>query len=273
MKTLTFLIALLSLQFCFAEALLLKADLDPREVVLPAGYKLWSQVQAENIINRAMRNEVLHYSSLYLESEVSNSDYFQFLKSWSDAGFNEQERIVLMDTLQKSHMTAAQKNQWLCRIDLERNCGKIKIFPKHLSAILQKFDWLIIDGQAYPRMSWDEISIPDESLTWTFLSARFETYSFKGRWEELKFKNPALADWVTGQCDNFTVHPEVQSLDNNILINRNCLKSSLVKPKQEPSFYETNKKSIWIAAGLVLGAGAFNTFSGNKIILEKPSFR
>ncbi len=273
MKMLAFFIILLNLQICFAEALLLKADLDPKEIALPSGYKLWSQVQADNIKNRLMRDEVLNYSSLFLDRKVSNSDFIQFLASWSDSGFNEQERIVLADTLQKSNLPTAQKNLWLCRIDLERNCNKIKIFPKHLSALLQKFDWLIIDGQTYPRMSWDEISIPDESLTWIFLSSRFETYSFKGKWEELKFKNPVLADWISGHCDNFTVHPEVQSLDNNILLNRNCLKSSLVKPTPAPSFYDKNKKSIWIAAGLVIGAGAFNTFSGNKIILEKPSFR
>ena len=272
-KSIIILCTVLSSQLCSAGSLILSADMDPREIVLPSGYKLWSQSQAEQIDNRPMRDDVLNYSTLYLENRISNSDFLNFLKSWAEKGFNFQERIILTDTLKKSNMTSTLKDQWLCRIEAERNCAKTKIFPKHLSPILQKYDWLVIDGQIFPRMAWDEISLPNESLTWIFLSSRFETYTFQGKGEELKFRNPILKNWVTGTCDNFTVHPEIQSLENNVLVNRNCLKSSLAKPLIEPSFYEKNKNSIWIAAGLVIGVGAFNSFSGKKIVLEKPSFR
>lgn len=267
------LLSLICASVTFAEGLLLKGDMDPREVSLPRGYKLWSDVQAEKAKNRPMREEIMNSSGLYLEARVSHSDFVQFLKSWAELGFNQQERIVLTDTLQKSNMPVALKNQWLCRLDSERNCQKIKIIPKHLSPLLQKFDWVVIDGQVFPRMSWDEISIPDENMTWTFYSSRFETYTFKGKWEDLKFKNPNLVDWVTGTCESFSVHTSVQDLENQVLLNRSCLKSSLVVPKKDPSFYDQNKNKIWIAAGLVLGGGVANNLSGKKIILEKPSFR
>lgn len=267
------ILGLICTRVTFAEGLLLKGDMDPREVSMPRGFKLWSDIQAEKIRSRPMREEVMTSASLYLESRISLADFVQFLKSWADLGFNQQERIVLTDTVQKSNMPVNLKNQWLCRLDSERNCQRIKLIPKHLSPILQKYDWVVIDGQVYPRMSWDEISITDENMTWTFLSSRFETYNFKGKWEDLKFKNPNLVDWVTGTCERFVVQPTVQDLDTSVLVNRGCLKSSLVVPKSEPSFYEQNKNKIWIAAGLALGASVAGNLSGKKIILEKPSFR
>lgn len=273
MKLSIFLNLLFLAQICSAENLLLKADLDPREITLPEGSQLWSDTQAENIKNRLLRDDIMTSSSLYLENRISFSDFIQLLQSWSDYGFNQQERIVLADTIQKSKMPDTLKNQWLCRLDLERNCTRIKIFSKHLSPFLQKYDWLVIDGQVYPRMAWDEIFVSNENMTWTFLSSRFETYTFKGKWEDLKLKNPMLSDWVSGNCDHFTVLNQVQALDTNVLINRNCMKSSLVKPSRDPSFYEKNKKNIWLAAGLILGVGAFNTLNGQKIIIDKPSYK
>lgn len=257
----------------FAEGLLLRGDLDPREVVLPPGYKLWSDLRAEEIKSRPMREEVMSSSSLFLENRISTADFLQFLKDWADLGFNQQERIVLTDTIQKSSMSTAQKNQWLCRIDNSRNCLKIKIVPKHLSPILQKYDWLVVDGQIFPRSSWDEISITDENLSWIFLSARFETYNFKGKWEDLKLKSPVLNDWITGNCDNFNVQSQVQALDINVMINRNCLKTSLPPVKRDPTFYEANKAKIWAAVATVIGISTFNSLAGKKIILEKPSFK
>ncbi len=274
MKKIILLISLVCSNLSFAQNLLLKADIDPREVTLPSGYKLWSDMKADQISNRPLREEVITSSTLFLEKRISYSDFTQLLRNWGLEGFNQQERVVLMDTLNKSNLPTAQKNQWLCRLDSERNCTKIKIFPKHLAPILQKYDWLILDGRAYPRMAWDEILIPDDSMTWIFLSARFETYKFTGKWEELKFKNPPVQNWVSGNCDQFTVLNEVQDMETNIMIHRNCLKSSIAKSeKAEPDFYDKNKKTIWMAAGLLLGIGAFNTMTGNKIILEKPSFR
>jgi hypothetical protein len=273
MKTILLITTFILAQNLFAESLLLKGDMDPREITLPQGYRLWSDVQAENLKNRPMREEVMTSCSLFLEGRISHSDFTQLLKGWADLGFNQQERIVLVDTLQKSNLSTVLKNQWLCRLDNDRNCNRIKIFPKHLSPILQKYDWLVIDGQAYPRLSWDEISIPDEAMTWIFVSARFETYTFKGKWEDLKFKNPSVSNWITGGCDDYSVQSEVQAMDNNVLLSRNCLKSSLIKPKPTQSFYDRNKDTIWIAAGVVLGIGAFNTLAGKNIVIDKPSFR
>jgi hypothetical protein len=260
-------------QISLSEGLLLKSDLDPRELQMPNGYKLWSEIQAEGIKNRSIREDVMNNSSLFLENRISQSDFLQFLKNWSDLGFSEQERIILVDTLQKSMLSTTQKNQWLCRLDLERNCSRIKIFPKHLAPILQKFEWLAIDGQTYPRMSWDEISIADENLTWVFLSSRFETYTFRGKWEDLKFKSPTLNDWINGNCKEFKVRNEVQSLDNNVMLNRNCVKSSLPVADKEASFFQKHQKSLFVAAGLALLVGVTNSMNGKKIILEKPSFR
>lgn len=273
MKKLIMFISLMCSQSSFAEGVLLKANLDPREITLPNGYKFWSDIQAEEINSRPMREEIMKSSSLYLEGRISHSDFLQFLKSWSDIGFSQQERIVLADTLQKSNLPSEKKSRWLCRIDAERNCARIKIFPRHLSPLLQKYDWLVIDGQAYPHASWNEINILDENMTWVFLSSRFETYTFKGKWEDLKMKNPVLNDWISGNCENFAVHHQVQGLDNNVLLDRHCMKSSLIEPQEETSFYDKNKRTIWLAAGLVLGVGAINTLTNKKIILEKPSFR
>lgn len=273
MKKIILSLILISSNLSLAQSLLLKADIDPREVILPEGYRLWSEVQADRMSNRPLRDEVITSSTLFLEKRISHSDFVQLLKSWGEQGFNHQERIVLIDTLYKSTLPANQKNQWLCRLDNDRNCAKIRIFPKHLAPILQKYDWLIIDGKAYPRVAWDEISIPDEPMTWIFLSARFETYKFSGKWEDLKFKNPPVENWVTGTCEQHNVLYEVQDMDTNIMIHRNCLKSSVVRPNVEPNFYDKNKKTIWMAAGLLLGFGAFNTMTGNKIIFQKPSFK
>ena len=273
MKKIILSLIMISSNLSFAQNLILKADIDPREVTMPNGYKLWSDVQADKISNRPLREEIMTSSTLFLEKRISASDYIQLLRSWSLDGFNQQERIVLTDTLNKSNLAPAQKNQWLCRLDPERNCVKVRIFPKHLAPILQKFDWLIVDGQAYPRSTWDEISIPDDSMTWIFLSARFETYKFHGKWEELKFKNPPVQNWISGSCDQFYVSSEVQDLDTNVMIHRNCLKASMTKPAAPPDFYDKNKKTIWMAAGLILGVGAFNTMSGKKIVFDKPSFR
>lgn len=273
MNSLIILIITISTQATLAASLLLKGNLDPREVTVPDGYSLWSDTEVRKKMDRPMRQEIMTSSSLFLEKRISQSDFILLLKSWSELGLNTQERMVLTDTLNKSDIPPAQKNHWLCRIEIERNCTKIKIFPLHLSPILQKYDWLIVDGQAFPRNLWNEISVPNEILTWTFLSARFETYTFRGNWEELKFKNPVLNDWVTGDCEKFIVNSQVQDIDISVLLDRNCMRSALIKPEPIPTFYEKNKSKIWIAAGLVLGAGTFNAFAGKKVVLEKPSFR
>lgn len=273
MKKLFISIVLLYSHLVLANSLILKADLDPREIALPEGFKLWSDTEAENIQNRAMREDVMNSSALYLEKKITHGDYMQFLITWAEKGFNQQERIILIDTIQKSDMPTTQKNNWLCRLDFDRNCHRIKIFPQHLAPILQKYDWIVVDGKAYPRVAWGEISISNEPVTWIFLSARFETYTFKGKWEDLKFKNPTQQDWVSGNCDEFTILTEVQSMNNHVLLNRNCIKSSLVLPIKHSTFYEKNKERIWIAAGLILGVGTVGLISGKKVILEKPSFK
>lgn len=266
-------ISLLCTETILAQALILKGDLDPREIRLPQGLKLWSDVEVEKINSRPMRDDIMTNSSLYLENTISQSDFAQFLRTWSEVGFNQQERVILIDTIQKSQMPVQSKNQWLCRLDSQRNCQKIKFITKHLPPILQKYDWLFVDGQAFPRVSWDEIFFSDETISWSFYSSRFETYNFKGKWEDLKLKNPNLADWVTGNCEHYSVHSEIQSLENQVMFNRNCLKPAFIVPSREVSFYDKNKKALWVAAGLVFGISAFNSYSGKKIILEKPSFR
>ncbi len=257
----------------WANGVLIKAQLDPQEITLPEGYKFWSQQETEAITSRPLRDEIMSSSTLFLQGQIKMSDFSQLLQEWSEKGFNSQERMVLIDTLQKSKLPLTIKNRWLCRLDLERNCPRVKIFTKHLAPILQKYEWLIIDGKAYPRVSWNEISIVDEPLTWVFLSSRFETYIFKGHWDDLKLRNPNLKDWVTGDCSQYTVAASVQSIENQVLLSSHCLKPSLVIAKQESTFYERNKKTIWITAGALLGLGAFQTFSGKNIVIEKPSFR
>lgn len=255
------------------QSLMLKAQLDPRDTAIPDGFKLWAQVEAQKYLEKPLRETILTNASLFLDGRVSVSDFVQLLNSWGNEGFSKQERLILIDTIEKSSLSPSEKNRWLCRLDSQRNCKRLQIFPDHLAPILQKYEFLVVDGLVYPYQTWSEIQITDDSMNWIFLSSRFETYRFNGKWTELKLKSPTLEDWVTGQCSDYLVKSEVQAFDHHVLLDRRCLKPSIPALVEEQSFLEKHKNSLWIAAGVAVGLGALGALSGQKIILEKPSFK
>jgi hypothetical protein len=253
-----------------AQGVLIKGSLDPDEVILPKGFKLWAAQKAQELRDRPLRENLLENSTLYLQGRVTEADFLDLLKNWSALGFNLQERRILIDSIEKSEMLEPKRSRWLCRLDLQRHCKRIKIFPDHLAPILGKYEFLILDGLMYPRSTWAQIEIPDEDFDCTFFSSRFETYRFHGRWMELRTKSPETRDWVTGKCDHFTVLREVQNIETYALLENQCLKIATQEEIRQPDFFERHRDKIWTAVGIFVGVGVIASSRGQKIIIEKP---
>lgn len=253
-----------------AQTLYVASDVDLKSIPPQYRESLWAQQQLQKAEHRGVRDEVMNYSQMFLQNQMSANEFEKALWSWSQSGWSQEERWVLVDTLKKSNSKIENRANWICRLNPDENCASETILSHKLPAGLRHYEGLILDGKAIPSVNWDNMKISNSFYNWTFVSSKYKPIHFRGSWKELQKQNVNLEPLVLGSCDHPQAHSEIQNISNQLYYSEKCIRPSLRPAVEEKSFYEKNKKSIWWGVGLVVGAGVLSTLKGKSIVIDKP---
>jgi len=255
-----------------AQTIYVSPDVDIKTIPPAQKQNLYAQQLLQQVELRGVREEIMNYSQMFLQNQMSANEFEKALWSWSQAGWSEEERWVLIDTLKKSSVRNDYKTNWICRLDPEESCTTDTILSHKLPEALRGFEGLILDGKSIQSVSWDGIKISQSLYNWSFVSSKYKSYQFRGTWKELQKQNPVVEPLVSGSCSQPQILSELQNLSSQIYYSSDCIRPSLRPVAEEKGFYEKNKKAIWWGVGLAIGAGVASTFKGKSIVIDKPGF-
>lgn len=256
----------------FSQTLYVAPEVDLKSLPSHLKNQLFAEQQMQSSSVKGVRDDLMLHSQMYLQNQVSVDEYEKRLWHWSQAGWSDEERWILIDTLKKSSQRLQNKILWFCRLQVSENCAFEDLNPLKLPATLQTYEGLILDGKPYPSITWGSLKISEAFYNWTFVSSRFPTFQFRGTWKELQQQQIPTKPLVRGTCEHPEFDIEIQNLSTQAYYNANCMKSTLPPIAAEKSFYQKNKKAIWWSVGLILGVGVVNTLNGKTLVIDKPGF-
>lgn len=262
----------LSVQSVFAQSVFLAPDVDLREIPSHLQPQLYGTQQLSQAEIRGVRDELMFYTHRFLNHEMTVDEFEKWLWSWSQSGWSDDERWILVDTLKKWDGGFQNKEIWLCRLNPSESCKPKSLDLYKLPKALREFEGLILDGKAYPFALWGGIKITDAFYQWTFVSSKYASFQFRGTWKQLQEAQITLNPLVQGTCNNPLINHDIQSLRNQVLYSLDCIKPSLPPAPRPQSFYKAHKKSIWWGVGIILGAGLITQMKGKTIVIDKPGF-
>jgi hypothetical protein len=191
---------------------------------------------------QGVRPEVLNTSDDYLNTRVSKTHYYQALDKWNQLGWSNEEKDIVVDTLQKSFDDSQLKDQWLCNLKPHLYCSKKTYFSMlKWPEYLEHYDTLLFAGQSYPKHQWNSLILNGKNR-YTFISSRYSSIEHYGEAHSFRFPD---------QPKEMTTLSE--------------------KPNQ-PSFYKKHKRKIWWTVGGVLIASGLFSLAGKKIVITQIGF-
>lgn len=191
---------------------------------------------------QGIRPEILDTSDDYLNARVNKKHYYKALQTWNQLGWSNEEKDIVVDTLQKSFDNSDLRDQWLCNLKPNLYCSTKTYFSMiKWPEYLEKFDTLIFAGQAYPKHQWNSLIINGQNR-FIFISNRYAPLEFYGEPHSFKFPDQ-LQDLTFDQ-----------------------------KKVDSPSFYQKHKKKIWWTIGGVLIATGLFSLAGKKIVFTQVGF-
>lgn len=266
------MLILFFLNLALADTVFLGKNVEPENLKLATFETLWAAKEAQTIGARPIRDDLVQRSLDFLEQRLSEVEYQKFMLHWSQSGWNQEERQILLDVLSKSSLKRPQVKDWECRLILKPDCLTDILNAEKLPSNLEDFEWLVLDGEPIPREQWSHLKISKTDHSWLFLSSKFKPVSFDGTLPELQKQSFSLANWVQGTCDSFNADPSIQNAQSRVYFSQNCSKSALPTIVEEKSFYEKYNKPIWWTIGLAVGAGLIGSMQGKKLVIQKPGF-
>lgn len=265
------LILLFSTQ-AWSQTLYVEPNVDIRSIPESKQEYLASKRALQIADQKGVRDEVMLYTRAFLEKKISVAEFEKALWQWSQSGWSEEERWILVDTFRKSSQDFESKSAWICRIDSSEKCNRNSFSILQLPSKLREYEGLILDGKPYHASTWDNLKISDSFYNWVFVSSKYKAISFRGTWKDLQKQQVSVDPFVQGTCDHPQAHAEIQNLESQMFYSANCIRPGLKPVVTEPSFYEKNKKSLWWAAGITLGLGLATSLQGKSIVIDKPGF-
>jgi len=271
-NTLTLILLSCSLPV-FAQTLFVHPDVDLRAIPEASRSQLAAQQRLAQQERVGVRDDLIAITTAYLQGSVGQQEFEKSLWLWSQAGFSEEERWILLDVFEKSTTLNVSLRNWKCRISPSvKGCSQLNLEAWKLPKRLQEYEGLILDGRAYPAREWEKIQISDAFYDWVFVSSKYPEFHFRGSWKQLQSQTFEPEALVQGSCQNPKAHPDIQDMAHELYYGDNCRRPSLPASLPAPSFYDRHKKSIWWTVGAVVGVSLLSQFGSKTIVIEKPSF-
>lgn len=191
---------------------------------------------------QGVRPDVLNTSDDFLNARISKTQFYQALENWNKLGWSNEEKDIVVDTIQKSFDDSSLKDQWLCNLRPHLYCSKKTYFSMlKWPEYLEQYDTLIFAGQAYPRHQWNSLIINGQNH-YIFTSSQFSQLEFYGEAHSFRFPDQP---------------------------------SELVQTQENPdqtSFYQKHKRKIWWTVGGILIATGLFSLAGKKIVITQIGF-
>ena len=188
---------------------------------------------------QGIRPDILNSSDDYLNARITKEQFYQSLEKWNQMGWSEEEKNLVIDTIQKSFDSSKEKNQWLCNLSAKDFCDNKKYFSTiKWPEYLEHYDTLVFAGQTYPKHQWNSLILNGKNR-FMFISTKFSTIEAYGEADQLSLPlEPTLLSKQSDKTD-------------------------------KKSFYEKHKRKIWWTVGGVLIASGVFSLAGKKLVITK----
>ncbi|MFN8792410.1 MAG: hypothetical protein ACK5Y2_13230 [Bdellovibrionales bacterium] len=257
----------------FAQTLYVHPSVDLRAIPEMHRPQLAAQQRLALQERVGVRDDLMGATTAFLQGLVGLQEFEKSLWHWSQSGFSDEERWILLDVFEKSSNLRPSLRTWKCRISARaQGCSLQNLETWKLPKRLQDYEGLILDGRAYPSRGWEKIEVSDTFYSWVFVSSKYPDYQFRGTWKQLQSQTFDPEPLVQGSCQNPQAHPDIQAIAHELYYGDNCRRPSLPASLSQPSFYDRHKKTIWWTVGAVVGASLLSQLSSKTIVIDKPRF-